>query len=51
MYGGESQTIQDDIRNAGAKWVEQELVRDGNWVSSRSPKGIPAFNKGMIELY
>ena len=50
MYGGESQTIQDDIRNAGAKWVDQELVRDGNWVSSRSPKDIPAFNKGMIEL-
>ena len=44
-------TIQDDIRNAGARWVDQELVRDGNWVSSRSPKGIPAFNKGMIELF
>ncbi len=44
-------TIQDDIRNAGARWVDQELVRDGNWVSSRSPKDIPAFNKGMIELF
>ncbi|HEX6551212.1 MAG TPA: type 1 glutamine amidotransferase domain-containing protein [Ktedonobacteraceae bacterium] len=44
-------TIQDDIRNAGAKWVDQELVRDGNWVSSRSPKDIPAFNKGMTELF
>src|SRR5437016_13896782 len=44
-------TIQDDIRNAGASWVDQELVRDGNWVSSRSPKDIPAFNKGMIELF
>src|SRR5207244_2063066 len=44
-------TIQDDIRNAGARWVDQELVCDGNWVSSRSPKDIPAFNKGMIELF
>ncbi len=44
-------TIQDDIRNAGGNWVDQELVRDGTWVSSRSPKDIPAFNKGMIELF
>src|SRR5256886_1203026 len=44
-------TIQDDIRNAGARWVDQELVRDGNWVSSRSPKNIPAFIKDMIELF
>jgi protease I len=44
-------TIQDDIRNAGGNWVDQELVRDGTWVSSRSPKDIPAFNRGMIELF
>lgn len=44
-------TIQDDIRNAGGKWVDQELVRDKNWVSSRSPKDIPAFNRGMIDLF
>lgn len=44
-------TIQDDIRNAGAKWVDQELVRDRNWVSSRSPKDLPAFNRGMIDLF
>lgn len=44
-------TIQDDIRNAGARWLDQELVRDRNWVSSRSPKDIPAFNRGMIELF
>src|SRR6266699_5046530 len=30
-------TIQDDIRNAGGKWVDQEVARDHNWVSSRSP--------------
>ena len=44
-------TIQDDLRNAGASWVDQEVVRDGNWVSSRSPKDLPAFNKAMIELF
>ena len=44
-------TIQDDIRNAGANWVDQELVRDGTWVSSRSPKDLPAFNQGMIDLF
>ena len=41
-------TIQDDVRNAGAKWVDKEVVRDGNWVSSRQPTDIPAFNREMI---
>lgn len=44
-------TIQDDIRNAGGEWEDSELVRDGNWVSSRRAKDLPAFNKGMIELF
>lgn len=44
-------TIQDDIRNAGGKWVDQEVVRDRNWVTSRSPKDIPAFNQAMIALF
>src|SRR6266699_1096194 len=44
-------TIQDDIRNAGGKWVDQEVVRDHNWVSSRSPKDIPAFNQAVIALF
>lgn len=44
-------TIQDDIRNAGGNWTDQEVVRDGNWVSSRSPKDLPAFNKAIIELF
>ena len=38
-------TIQDDIRNAGGKWEDQEVVHDGNWVSSRQPSDIPAFNR------
>jgi protease I len=44
-------TIQDDIRNAGGTWVDQEMVRDRNWVSSRSPKDLPAFNHGIIDLF
>jgi protease I len=44
-------TIQDDIRNAGAKWQDVEVLRDKNWVSSRQPADIPAFNRAMIELF
>lgn len=44
-------TIQDDIRNAGGTWEDSESVRDGNWVSSRSPKDLPAFNREMIALF
>lgn len=44
-------TIQDDIRNAGANWVDQEVVRDHNLVTSRSPKDIPAFNSAIVSLF
>ena len=44
-------TIQDDIRNAGGNWVDQEVVEDGNWVTSRQPGDIPAFNNAMIRLF
>ena len=44
-------TIQDDLRNAGAKWLDKEVVRDGNWVSSRQPTDIPAFNREMVSLF
>lgn len=44
-------TIQDDIRNAGGTWVDQEVVVDGNWVTSRQPSDLPAFNQAMIELF
>src|SRR5579884_1182909 len=36
-------TIQDDLRNAGAEWRDEEVVRDRQWVSSRQPDDIPAF--------
>jgi protease I len=41
-------TIQDDIRNAGGSWVDQEVVEDGNWVTSRQPSDLPAFIRTMI---
>lgn len=44
-------TIQDDLRNAGAEWVDREVVRDRNWVSSRKPDDIPAFNREMLDLF
>ncbi len=44
-------TLQDDIRNAGGHWVDSEVVRDGNWVSSRGPRDLPAFNREMISLF
>ena len=44
-------TIQDDLKNAGAKWEDKEVIRDRNWVSSRQPSDIPAFNREMISLF
>ena len=44
-------TIQDDLRNAGAQWEDLEVVRDRNWVSSRQPADIPAFNREMVTLF
>ena len=45
------QTIQDDLRNAGATWVDQAMVHDRNWISSRSPKDLSAFNPAMVTLF
>jgi protease I len=42
-------TLQEEIHAAGGNWVDQEAVVDGNWVSSRKPEDIPAFNQKMIE--
>lgn len=43
-------TIADDLRNAGAEWQDRECVRDRNWVSSRQPSDLPAFNRELIAL-
>lgn len=44
-------TIQDDLRNAGAGWQDAEVLRDRNWVSSRKPADLPAFNREMLALF
>ena len=44
-------TIQDDVRNAGGHWVDKEVVLDRNWVTSRQPGDLPAFNREMIGLF
>jgi deglycase len=44
-------TIQDDVRNAGGEWVDREVVEDGNWVTSRQPTDLPAFNRAMLGLF
>jgi protease I len=44
-------SIKNDLKNAGAKWVDQEVVRDGQFVTSRKPDDIPAFNREMIRLF
>ncbi|KAG1248172.1 hypothetical protein G6F65_019764 [Rhizopus arrhizus] len=43
-------SLQDDLRNAGAEWVDEEVVVDGKLVSSRKPDDIPAFNRAFIEV-
>ncbi len=44
-------SLKTDLRNAGAEWVDEQVVTDGNLVSSRKPDDIPAFNRAMIELF
>jgi protease I len=43
-------SIQDDLTNAGASWVDREVVVDGNLVTSRMPDDIPAFTREFIKL-
>ncbi len=42
--------IKDDLTNAGAKWVDEEVVVDGKLVTSRKPDDLPAFLKAIISL-
>lgn len=44
-------SIKQDLINAGAKWVDKEVAKDGQLVTSRKPDDIPAFNEAMIELF
>jgi protease I len=41
--------IQDDMKNAGAEWVDQEVVIDEKVITSRKPDDIPAFNNALME--
>jgi protease I len=42
--------IRDDMENAGVEWVDREVVRDRNLVTSRTPADLPAFSRTMIEV-
>ena len=42
-------SLQTDIRNAGGEWVDEEVVVDGNLITSRNPDDIPAFNKALLD--
>lgn len=44
-------SLQTDLRNAGAEWVDEEVVVDQGLVTSRKPDDIPAFNAKMIEEF
>jgi protease I len=43
--------IRDDLVNAGATWLDQELVRDGNLTTSRGPQDMTAFIRGMLDAF
>jgi len=43
--------IRTDLENAGASWVDNEVVVDGPYVFSRCPDDIPAFNKAMLKHF
>ena len=44
-------SLRTDLKNAGAQWVDQEVVVDNGLVTSRKPDDIPAFNRKMIEEF
>jgi protease I len=44
-------SLHTDLMNAGAKWVDREVVEDEGLVTSRKPDDLPAFNKKIVELF
>jgi len=44
-------SLKTDLKNAGAEWVDRQVVTDGGLVTSRKPDDIPAFNKAIIETF
>jgi protease I len=55
VVGGRTVTswpsLQTDLRNAGATWVDQEVVVDGLLVLSRKPDDLPAFNRELVRVF
>jgi len=45
------ESIQTDLKNAGAHWVDKEVVSDNGLITSRKPDDLPAFNKKMVEEF
>ncbi len=44
-------SLRTDLRNAGAEWVDEEVVVDGWLVTGRKPDDLPAFNEAMLEQF
>jgi protease I len=44
-------SLQTDLRNAGADWVDEEVVVDGNLVTSRKPDDLDAFDAAIVEQF
>lgn len=44
-------SLKTDLRNAGAIWVDEEVVVDGPMISSRTPKDLPAFNAAIVDRF
>jgi protease I len=42
-------SLQTDLRNAGAEWVDEEVVTDSGFVTSRKPDDLPAFCSKLVE--
>ena len=42
-------SVKTDLKNAGANWVNEEVVQDGNIITSRKPEDIPAFSRKLID--
>lgn len=44
-------TLQTDIRNAGGEWVDEEVVGDGQFLTSRGPDDLPAYTKALVDHF
>lgn len=44
-------SLRTDLKNAGAKWIDREVVHDGPLVTSRKPADLTAFNRVMVEVF